>query len=293
MAPWSSAGSEPAAARPPAASPARLSPAWLPRALGSTPVPLLRGGGAGWAGRRGPGWLNRGPPCCLPRDSSPGKATRGSQPCRPPHGHCDGWGSQPFVRYWFVFCFPEQPLSAWRAPRPPSLHTPAHRPSPGEPGHCPCCPHLSLKPRACLLPASPLSVPESVKRPQDLEVVPCFSIPGVFGKTEKEENMPVNLMFLGCLIKRDKTARSSGLDWQVWAPTPSSLCAALPAELRQLLLPAPPPARDSGAPTAALSAAGAGCPPRLLSQDRLGPPAGRAPRLGGAGAGLLCCVLCA
>ncbi|XP_059115794.1 histamine H3 receptor isoform X1 [Peromyscus eremicus] len=49
-----------------------------------------------------------------------------------------------------------------------------------------------------------------VKCPRNLEAFLCFSILDVFKEDGREENTSVNLMFLGCLIKRDKIAEELG-----------------------------------------------------------------------------------
>ncbi|XP_037061350.1 histamine H3 receptor isoform X1 [Peromyscus leucopus] len=49
-----------------------------------------------------------------------------------------------------------------------------------------------------------------VKCPRNPEAFLCFSILDVFKEDGREENTSVNLMFLGCLIKRDKIAEELG-----------------------------------------------------------------------------------
>lgn len=55
-----------------------------------------------------------------------------------------------------------------------------------------------------------LFAPQSVKCPRNPEAFLCFSILDVFKEDGREENTSVNLMFLGCLIKRDKIAEELG-----------------------------------------------------------------------------------
>ncbi|XP_037585506.1 uncharacterized protein LOC119467620 [Cebus imitator] len=83
-----------------------------------------------------------------------------------------------------------------------------------------------------------LSAPKSVKGPEEPRSCSLLFHSGCFQKDE--ENMSVNLMFLGCLIKRDKIAEElraglAGVGSHALLPP-----LRLPAELCQLLLPTPP-----------------------------------------------------
>lgn len=99
----------------------------------------------------------------------------------------------------------------------------------------------------------------------------------VFQEGGEEENTSVNSLFLGCLMKRDKTAEE--LRAGVWAPTPSFLVLPLPAELRQRLLPTPPPSSRCWAPTGG-SASGQS-PGRLLVQRAALPSPSTQPEFSG------------
>ena len=134
--------------------------------------------------------------------------------------------------YCSVF-FPKQVLGVCSRPLGPALgpctHTHLHMPA-----HPPCSrqalaagfaavhPLLEAGPGPSSLLPPTLSASKVLGAPQE----PCLQQVSaspfwVFQEDGEEENTSMNSMFPRCLIKRDKIAEALGLDWQVWAPTPS------------------------------------------------------------------------
>lgn len=168
---------------------------------------------AQWAGQRGPRCLTRNVDARPATQTLAPRRAGPSQPCCPPF--TDGLmasGVRPLHNYCLV-SFPKRVMGVCSAPRdaavrPARAHTCTLPPPPRRAwatGSAALCPLLKPRrplphPSSLQLPLPPThQVPSRTSRP-------FSALPFWVFQEDEEENTSVNSMFLGCLIKRDKTA---------------------------------------------------------------------------------------